>query len=441
MPAIGVALSGGGHRAALFGLGVLAYLVDAQKNADVITITSASGGSITNGFVGQGLDFSRTRPMDFDRAVKPLVSRIALKGTSTLYVAYLAILALVALVATLAPFLLSGLVLAKFAAWLVVIAALGHAASLRGKVFAWELARELFSPNRTVTPLKELQRQPVNHIICTTDLHAGESIYFSGSFVYSYRFGWGNPGDLPLYVAVHASAAFPFAFPVVWLPTARHGFTGGRDTKMGRIGRLALTDGGVYNNLAEQWFIGMENRIRQNPGNPHLRPVDDLIVVNASGRLESEAQNRLRLSLLGELLALKRIILVLYDNGNTVRSRLAYDAFAAADRSGRGLRGVILVISRSARAVPQDFYKDADDRGARARDVLVLLDEGGRREHWEDLAVRCAAVSTTLGKLGRDKAVDLVEHGYILAMTSLHVILNYPLLKLPNRQRFEQLVS
>lgn len=32
MPRIGVALSGGGHRASLFALGTLLYLIDAQKN-------------------------------------------------------------------------------------------------------------------------------------------------------------------------------------------------------------------------------------------------------------------------------------------------------------------------------------------------------------------------------------------------------------------------
>ena len=42
--ALSVALSGGGHRAALFGLGVLMYLADAGKNRQVGSIVSVSGG-------------------------------------------------------------------------------------------------------------------------------------------------------------------------------------------------------------------------------------------------------------------------------------------------------------------------------------------------------------------------------------------------------------
>jgi hypothetical protein len=46
-----VALSGGGHRATLFGLGVLLALVDRDLNERVSQIASVSGGSIANAFV------------------------------------------------------------------------------------------------------------------------------------------------------------------------------------------------------------------------------------------------------------------------------------------------------------------------------------------------------------------------------------------------------
>ena len=35
---IAIALSGGGHRASLFGLGVLLYLTDAGRNRDVVSV-------------------------------------------------------------------------------------------------------------------------------------------------------------------------------------------------------------------------------------------------------------------------------------------------------------------------------------------------------------------------------------------------------------------
>ena len=44
---IAVALSGGGHRACLFALDALLYLVDAGKAKQLTSIASVSGGSLT----------------------------------------------------------------------------------------------------------------------------------------------------------------------------------------------------------------------------------------------------------------------------------------------------------------------------------------------------------------------------------------------------------
>jgi hypothetical protein len=48
---VGVALSGGGHRASVWAADLLLYLADAGRNGDVGAIASVSGGSITNGVV------------------------------------------------------------------------------------------------------------------------------------------------------------------------------------------------------------------------------------------------------------------------------------------------------------------------------------------------------------------------------------------------------
>jgi hypothetical protein len=58
---IGLCLSGGGHRASVFSLGALLYLVDANRHYDIKAISSVSGGSLTSGFLAaQGT--SRKRP-------------------------------------------------------------------------------------------------------------------------------------------------------------------------------------------------------------------------------------------------------------------------------------------------------------------------------------------------------------------------------------------
>src|SRR5437016_3512428 len=79
---LSVSLSGGGHRATLFCLGALMYLVDAGANVDVTSIASVSGGSMTNGLVGQEVDFGSTDGATFrSRVAGPLTTQIAQRGT------------------------------------------------------------------------------------------------------------------------------------------------------------------------------------------------------------------------------------------------------------------------------------------------------------------------------------------------------------------------
>src|SRR4030095_2560754 len=101
---LAVSLSGGGHRATLFVLGALMYLVDAKCNAQVTSIASVSGGSLTNGFVGQAVNFRDTNDKEFrERVASPLATQIAKSGTlfapllSKVYVLALVLGALLAL--------------------------------------------------------------------------------------------------------------------------------------------------------------------------------------------------------------------------------------------------------------------------------------------------------------------------------------------------------
>ncbi|MDO9176330.1 MAG: hypothetical protein Q7V62_16100, partial [Actinomycetota bacterium] len=78
---IGVCLSGGGHRASLFGLGALMYLIDADKGPDIAAVSSVSGGSLTNGWVALQTDLTTVRPDEFTELASTLATRIARKGT------------------------------------------------------------------------------------------------------------------------------------------------------------------------------------------------------------------------------------------------------------------------------------------------------------------------------------------------------------------------
>src|ERR1700730_4483756 len=58
------------------------YVVDAGRARDTTSIASVSGGSLTNGFLGQTLDFQNVNSPGFEkRVVAPLAGQIAQRGT------------------------------------------------------------------------------------------------------------------------------------------------------------------------------------------------------------------------------------------------------------------------------------------------------------------------------------------------------------------------
>jgi len=71
-----------------------------------------------------------------------------------------------------------------------------------------------------------------------------------------------------------------------------------------------------------------------------------------------------------------------------------------------------------------------------------VLDKLGNNEPvWQEITQQNARVKTTLSKLGPEVAARLAYHGYVLAMANLHVILDFPLLEIPDMARFTSLVS
>src|SRR6478736_1183182 len=77
---VGVALSGGGHRASVWAAGLLFYLADAGRNGDVGVIASVSGGSIANGVVAQQMDYREARADEVRDGLGPLLHHIAYTG-------------------------------------------------------------------------------------------------------------------------------------------------------------------------------------------------------------------------------------------------------------------------------------------------------------------------------------------------------------------------
>ena len=75
---IGVAMSGGGHRASAWALGTMFYLVHAGKHAELAAISSVSGGSITNGLLAHEFpDLRSADDAEFAGKVQHLVRNVA----------------------------------------------------------------------------------------------------------------------------------------------------------------------------------------------------------------------------------------------------------------------------------------------------------------------------------------------------------------------------
>jgi predicted acylesterase/phospholipase RssA len=312
-------------------------------------------------------------------------------------------------------------------------------ASWRGRVAGWAFASTLFDRRPTLEDLNPR----LDHVICATDLHAGHHVYFSHRFVCGYGFGLGGPNRLPLHVATQASAAFPGAFPVRSVGRSRFQFKRSDEENHHDDPRsLKLVDGGVYDNMGDQWAQGLEARAKRYATS--FETADELVVVSASAGLTWSGLRKLGWPVLGELFTLLRDKSVLYDNGNSVRRRELVARFDLAEKEERNLAGALVHIEQSPYKVPRSFEADArwPDRAERARAALAQLQAHGRSEKdWDDLAKRSAKVPTTLVAFDKNVTAELLYHAYVLAMVNLHVILGYPLGGVPPLERFQELVS
>ncbi|MCL1595756.1 MAG: hypothetical protein M3132_15550, partial [Actinomycetia bacterium] len=237
---IDVALSGGGHRATLFGLGALMAIKD--RGRPPWRISSVSGGSITNVFLAyhhwsrMGQDILRggvvraassdvaaeqmwqqaedREERSWEAVTRELFDTVVDKGVLTR--PWLAIIGgavllppFLFLVAAIGGFLPSPpITIGLLSLWALVVL-------FRGLLVEWLIARRYFKSPRTVSNLWSLY-SGVEHIVCATDLASGRPLYASsaGRLVLG-----GRPphrvyrGDrvlgLPLSQLVRASAGFP----------------------------------------------------------------------------------------------------------------------------------------------------------------------------------------------------------------------------------------
>lgn len=216
---IGLCLSGGGFRAALFHLGALRRLDELGLLAEVDTASSVSGGSILSAFLAQRMsDLARAELGfdDFEAEVAAPFRRFTERDLRTL------------------PILLH---LPWNWLW----------PDLRVRHLARSYRRHL-----TRLTLGELPARPA-FVYCATDMAFGVGWTFRRAESGDYQIGYtSETGTWPLARAVAASSSFPPVFGPGRVGLAADKYRRGEAsaaTRQRMATRIRLTDGGVYDNM------------------------------------------------------------------------------------------------------------------------------------------------------------------------------------------------
>ncbi len=220
---LGIALSGGGFRATLFGLGSLLRLNDAGLLQRLDRVTSVSGGSILAGVLAsrwRNLQFANGQATNFESVVADVIQKFCAETADIE----------AGLLGWITPFRSAGDYLRRH-----------YENELFGKLTMHQLPRR----ETNVAPL---------FVFYATNMQTGRSFRFRQDFVADYRLGINDQADFPLATAVTASSAFPPIFSPVEIETNASDW---RDEDFagepGLLKRLreeiVLADGGIYDNM------------------------------------------------------------------------------------------------------------------------------------------------------------------------------------------------
>ena len=248
---VGLALSGGGYRAALFSAGVVDYLVHAGLTHRLSAVTSVSGSAYTNARLLR-LDpgLNEIGSAAFRVQVRPLVEGIS-----------------------------DGRV------WLT-----------RDVVGRGDARRRIWRMLMNDDGGQLYGESAIEHVFVATNLHDTEPIYFGSHELMSPTLGRGNPLRMALRDAVSATAAIPFVFAPDRIDTSLF-----QDGVGAWPPSIACADGGLVDTLAMTWF-----RVAA-PGGPRAVP-DALIVVDGSGSVpRSRIVPRVPTSILRSLPGVRRV--------------------------------------------------------------------------------------------------------------------------------------
>jgi hypothetical protein len=347
--------------------------------------------------------------------------------------------------------------------WVLAIALFAAAVlrfGRRSEAAVGGLEATLFPKDRTMGSLDD---RDVHHVLCITNLRTGNNLYLTNKVV------WGNgapavAGGVTLASAVQASACLPGAF----LARTIEEISGAGSST------VVLSDGGAYDNMADQWEWAFPNRreyAKDIAGASALLDVAQpasathIVVVNASRGMTGTNDKVVRPGLRGELASALGAKDVLYDVSTATRRRLLIEMFDRARKDpADGHGGILVHIGTSPYTVVDKCKDDGDEMSSRALQAETVLDlltdhELGtsnpdperRRQWWIDRANENARVKTTLAPLegiASGTSARLLHHAWMLTRITGHVVHAWGTLPHPageladwRYRRFEELVE
>jgi predicted acylesterase/phospholipase RssA len=239
MKKIGLALSGGGFRGALYHLGVIRFLHDAGILSDVSNITAVSGGSIVAAHLALNWNRYTGSSDEFDAAASELLAFVRADVRNRIVRRYLL------------AFPLRGV---------RSLAGLSNRRLTRTGLLEYHYEKYLYGD----TSLFQLPKTPFLHLL-STNLSEGRLASFNREGLWTIRREHDQSilidktplGLATVPMAVAASSAFPGFFPPYLLTGASVGATGGE------FNRQAYTDGGVFDNLGVRMFDFLAHSLDQ----------------------------------------------------------------------------------------------------------------------------------------------------------------------------------
>ncbi len=292
---IGIALSGGGVRATVFHLGVLARLAEENLLEDVTFLSTVSGGSLCGGLIYHANAYKWPSSAELRERVLPRVYSILTRRDLQSAYAW------------------------KMLGWPANLFRI-RANNLSG------LIRQLWGIRGSLHDIPDRPRWTLD----ATCYETGRNWRFSSKRMGDYVLGYAESPTFPICDAMAASSAFPgligsFVLGTRAWPWVKYkaGSTSEVEPTSVPYSEIHLWDGGLYDNLGVEALFKPEGEYRDG--------VDFLIVSDASGRFASQPYRFF-------WDAFPRLIGIATDQVRSLRARMVIDHFKRNPGSGSYLR-------------------------------------------------------------------------------------------------------